>query len=108
MTIDELIQAAYTNAVAHGWHEEPRSFPEILMLLVSEIAEAMEEYRNHKDVGTIYYVDGKPEGIPIEIADLLIRIFDWAGAEGVDLSYAIATKMEYNKFREWRHGNKKI
>jgi len=108
MTIDELIQAAYANAVAHGWHDEPRSFPEILMLLVSEIAEAMEEFRSHRNEQEVYYVDGKPEGIPIEIADLLIRVFDWAGAEGVNLAGAIAIKMEYNKGRSYRHNGKRL
>jgi NTP pyrophosphatase (non-canonical NTP hydrolase) len=108
MTIDELIQEAYANAVAHGWHDEPRSFPEILMLLVSEIAEAMEEFRSHKSVTDIYYVEGKPEGIPIEIADLLIRVFDFCGDTGLPLREALEIKMKYNTGRSYRHNGKKL
>ena len=106
--INELIRDAYANALAHGWHDTERSFPEILMLLVSEIAEAMEEFRNHRGVNEIYFIGDKPEGIPIEVADLLIRVFDWAGAENVDLLAALDIKMRYNRGRTYRHGDKKL
>jgi NTP pyrophosphatase (non-canonical NTP hydrolase) len=109
MTIDELIQQAYTNAVAHGWHDEPRSFFEELMLLVTEIAEAGEEYRSHRGLNEIYYrADGKPEGIPVELADLMIRLGDLAGAHSIDLAHALEIKMDFNRTREWRHGGKRI
>lgn len=109
MTIDELIREAYATALDHGWHAQPRSFPESLLLLVSEIAEATEEYREHRGVNEIYFgTDAKPEGISIELADVIIRICDLCGAEGIDLEYALRIKLAYNKTRPWRHNNKKI
>ena len=49
----------------------------------------------------------KPEGELIELADAVIRIFDYAGAKGWDLEEAIKLKMTYNKTRSHRHGGKK-
>ena len=49
---------------------------------------------------------GKPEGIPIELADAIIRICDTCGQYGIDLDRAIRLKMEYNKTRPYKHGKK--
>ena len=43
---NRLAKEVHENAVAHGWWEEERGLPEVLMLCVSELAEALEEYRN--------------------------------------------------------------
>lgn len=51
--LNELAAAVHENAVAHGWWEQERELPEILMLCVSELAEALEEYRAGKP--NIYY-----------------------------------------------------
>ena len=50
---------------------------------------------------------GKPEGIPIELADVIIRILDYCGYAGIDIEAAIRQKHEYNKSRPYRHGGKK-
>lgn len=42
-----------------------------------------------------------------EIADTLIRVFDWAGRRGIDLNFHVKKKLEYNKTRPYKHGNKK-
>lgn len=49
-------------------------------------------------------VVGKPEGVPMELADVVIRIFDFAGCYGIDLEQAIVQKMAFNSGREYRHG----
>ena len=51
--LNELAAAVHENAVAHGWWEQERELPEILMLCVSELAEALEEYRSGRPM--IYY-----------------------------------------------------
>lgn len=48
----------------------------------------------------------KPEGIPIEAVDIIIRILHWAGRQGVDLDAALQIKAAYNVTRPFRHGNK--
>lgn len=106
--IGALVREIHDNAIKHGWWEEERGLPEILMLCVSELSEALEEYRSGHEPGEIYFGEsGKPEGIPIELADCTIRILDYCGKMGIDIAEAIRIKHEYNKSRPYRHGGKK-
>jgi len=75
---------------------------------VSELSEVCEEYRKHglDPDKFIYEVNGKPEGIAIEYADLLIRVFDTCERYDIPLEKALALKMEFNKHRTFRHGGK--
>lgn len=69
--------------------------PELLMLAVSELSEAMEGDR--KDL-----MDDKlphRKMLEVELADALIRICDLAGACGFDLGGAVAEKMAFNAAR---------
>lgn len=91
-----------------GWLEEKRTFGDLISLMHSELSEALEEYRNGRAYDEIYFVEGKPEGIPIELADTLIRILQFCGTYGVDIDKAFAIKMDYNKGRPHRHGGKVI
>lgn len=50
----------------------------------------------------------KPEGVPIELADAAIRIFDFAKLFEIDLVAAIKLKMRYNEGRPFMHGGKAI
>lgn len=73
-----------------------RNRAELLMLIVSEIAEAMEGERKS-------LMDDKlphRRMAEVELADALIRIFDYAGAFNYDLGNALMEKMEYNAVRE--------
>ena len=65
------------------------------MLIVSEIAEAMEGERKS-------LMDDKLPHRPmaeVELADAVIRIFDYAAGFGYDLGGAYVEKMEYNRTR---------
>lgn len=48
----------------------------------------------------------KPEGVPSEIADIVIRCLDFAGEHGIDLAEVIREKLEYNATRARMHGKK--
>jgi NTP pyrophosphatase (non-canonical NTP hydrolase) len=84
------------------WWKDPvtgeylkRNKGELLMLIVSEIAEAMEGERKT-------LMDDKLPHRPsaeVELADALIRIFDYAGAFGYDLDGAFDEKLRYNATR---------
>lgn len=106
--INELAKEIHENAVEHGWWDEKRGFPEVLALIHSEVSEALEEYRNGRGAAEVYAGSGgKPKGIPIELADVIIRILDYCGYAGIDIEAAIRQKHEYNKSRPYRHGGKK-
>lgn len=118
-TINQLVQEAHQNAVSKGWWDEERSFGEVIALIHSEASEALEDYRNgslpteewyqHKAYGarsTQLTHEDKPCGIPSELADIVIRVFDACGRYGIDLEKAINEKMAYNATRPQRHGGK--
>jgi hypothetical protein len=87
-----------------------------LMLIVSEAVEAHDEIRNGHAAHETYYptqaadpgtngpVQHKPEGVPSEIADIVIRCFDFAYTEGFSLADIIEEKLAYNQGRERLHG----
>lgn len=66
-----------------------------LMLIVSEVAEAMEGHRKDKMDPHLPH----RKNVEVELADAVIRIADLAGALGLDLGGAIAEKMAYNAVR---------
>lgn len=72
-----------------------RNVGELLMLCVSELAEALEGDRKN-------LMDDKlphRKMFDVELADCLIRIFDLAGGMGIDLTVVFAEKMNYNAQR---------
>jgi NTP pyrophosphatase (non-canonical NTP hydrolase) len=95
-TITHLCEEAYQTAKSKGWHDEKRETGTLLMLIVGEVAEAMEADRRH---------EGK-DRVTEELADVIIRIFDFCGEKGLDLETAILEKMEFNKTRDYKHGGK--
>ena len=148
ITIDDMAKRVHKTAVEHGWWKlkvesmkpssdvnifdktadpESRSVAEQLMLMVTELGEAMEEYRQH-DVHAIYWVNEqgekmlyhskdealtgamkgvKPEGYFVELADTVIRIMDSMEANQESLEFFLTMKDAYNKTRPYRHGGKK-
>lgn len=82
--LNEFAKEIYRNAVNHGWWEEERPWAEIVSLIHSELSEALEEYRIDKNLVRIY--GKKPEGIPIELADAVIRILDYCVHECIDIA----------------------
>jgi NTP pyrophosphatase (non-canonical NTP hydrolase) len=105
-----VIQEAYETAKSKGWHDKPgTTFGDRIALIHSEASEALEAFRETGDpCFQVYRADGKPEGVPSELADIVIRVFDLAGAHSIDLATAILEKMEFNKTRPHRHGGKHL
>lgn len=107
MTYNDLTEKVHSNAVKHGFWDEKRSNEHCLMLVITEIAEMVEadrrgkhpfEPESHKDAcmrhdGDIKwdligfgnsFVTHIKDTVEDEMADVAIRLFDLAGALGID------------------------
>ena len=102
MDFRDLINKCHQQSKDAGWWTDlqtgeylDRNKGELLMLIVSEIAEAMEGVR--KNCLDNHLTNRKME--EVELADAIIRILDYAGAHCHDLEGAILEKLEYNANR---------
>jgi hypothetical protein len=61
------------------------------------------------DIAHILVLAGflKPEGIPSELADIVIRVGDATAEYGIDLAQEILLKQAYNSTRPHKHGGKR-
>lgn len=87
-------------AVEKGWWQNSREVPELIALIHSEVSEAFEAHRN-------FIPEGEPNCLSEELADVVIRIWDFCAAYKIDIAGAINKKHEFNKTRSYRHGGKR-
>lgn len=120
-TIRELQELAYKQSADKGFHDdEPTEGKALDMLnaqrialIHSELSEALEELRKGKAANETYYpfvphgaTVLKPEGVPSEMADVVIRVLDFCGANDIDLEAIVTEKLAYNASRAHKHGGK--
>jgi len=123
-SVSKLCQDSHECARDKGWLETPRSSSDIMNLFVSEISEALEDYRANRGIKEIFYevkfkeedgkivkeivsrdnidaaravegkygrgrsfLEAKPCGIPIEIADFVIRLGEYCGTNKLNLEF---------------------
>ncbi len=127
----DLIKKAHATAKEKGFWDTERNVSEMLMLIVSEVAEAQEalrknHYANQEVVDSLAqdleldktdeefllktlvwkgkFEDNIKSTFQDEIADVAIRLFDLCGGMGIDLQKHIELKMKYNSMRGYKHG----
>lgn len=134
MHIEKLVKDSHEMAVKKGfWEDQNRNVPEMLMLIVSELAEALEALRKEHNAPK-FTVDDLYSDLQIdltdeeyvfnvlswkenfeksvkssfedELADVAIRLFDLCGGLKIDLGKHIELKMYYNSTRGHKHGKK--
>ena len=92
---DVITDADYIAEINSGTRLGKALVAEKLVLIHSEVSEAMEGHRK----GLMDDKLSHRPAIEVELADAIIRIGDLAGALGLDLGGAIAEKMAYNAHR---------
>lgn len=125
--MNELAKKIHENAIEHGFYDNKREIGTLLMLCVSELAEALEaDRKDHRATLDSFLekqksrnTDSKtPEELSFqadfeiyvkdtfedEIADAVIRLLDLCAYMNIDIEEHIRLKMKYNQIREYKHG----
>lgn len=97
--------AKHVNETARekGWWDGERNDGECIVLMHSELSEALEALRHGNPPSE------KAAGfsaVEEELADVVIRIMDFAAQRGYDIGGAILGKATYNDGRPHMHGGK--
>lgn len=92
-SINDLAKVCHAIAREKGFWDQERNIGEALMLIVTELAEAMEAYRKQDQ-----------ENFREELADTFIRLLDLCGGLDIDIEEEIARKSAKNKLRPYKHG----
>lgn len=114
MNLSELIARAYTNACKKGWHEEKYRVYHYLMLVVTELSEAVNADRIGKYAQRVMFEknfdtpQSDPEAhwkfcfetfikdsVEDELADAVIRLLDFAGLCKLSIDTTCFTEEQY-------------
>ena len=123
MNLNELRDEAYSIAKANGWHNEEHSDEHWIMLVITEIAEAVQADRKdkHADVASFkeyqtYYGSFLPSeetleirfredfeayiknSVEDELSDVVIRCLDLAGLRSISLCSVVTTDHEFKDY----------
>lgn len=128
--LNELSQQIFANNTQKGFWDggvKAKNIGEVLMLIVTEVAEACEADRKNKHSIKGFNLINNCESIETqnekqyfmqefevcvknsfedELADIVIRVLDVCGAFGIDIEWQIEQKLKYNSLREHKHGKK--
>ena len=119
--INEISKEQHQLAKAKGFYDNPRELGTLLMLIVSELSEALEADRCGRfadmssfesflddDTSDLQKIEAfkmyVKDTLEDEIADTFIRLFDLCGYMGIDIDKHIKHKMWYNSTRPQFHG----
>lgn len=123
--LNELSKQFHERAKVKGFWDKIPETGTLLMLIVSELSEALEADRKgkfanmnqfEKDLSEMTKYDDEKvyrqlaffhnikDSFEDEIADAFIRLFDLCGALDIDIEKHIELKMQYNQTREYKHG----
>ena len=90
MTINELAAYCYERAKANGHYDRAWTFPELMMMVVCELSEAVE-------------ADRRKWPVSVELADALIILLGICQHMNIDIEREVKIKLNYNKGRPYKH-----
>ena len=115
--LNDIASVIHSDNVKKGFYQEKREIGTLLMLITSELAEALEADRkgryariedfnnenskNNFDLAFCVHVKNSFED---EIADTIIRCLDLVGYLKIDIDFHISQKLKYNRTRTHKHG----
>lgn len=124
-SLNQLRDEIHANAKEKGFYDNPREVGTLLMLVVTEVAEALEADRTGDFCDFSKYEECKKEmdvGIRTseeiekyafekyikntfedELADVIIRTLDICGYLNIDIERSVLAKIKYNKTRDKLH-----
>ena len=116
--LNKSAQIIFQNNKAKGFWDNERNVGELLMLVTSELGEAMEAHRKGRfaefeQAETNVRLGGEwdanfkshiKDTFEDEIADAVIRLLDLSAGLGIDLEKHINAKVRYNETRPQLHG----
>lgn len=125
--LNKLSKEIYEENKLRGFDVAKENVGQTLMLIVSELAEALESDRENRYADIDLFERELSVGSDIipfnerfknsfnshikdtfedELIDAMIRLLDLCGAKNIDIDQHMKLKREYNKTREHKHGKK--
>lgn len=121
--LNKLAKEIYEGNKLRGFDVKNENIGQTLMLIVSEVAEALEADRKGRKANVkcfeavedrwerpsndaFSFQSNIKDTFEDEIADTIIRVLDLCGGLGIDIEKHIELKLKYNATREFKHGKK--
>lgn len=101
LSITQYCYNTYLDNWQKGFWKEA-NLPTKLALIHGEVSEALEALRLPEPVMDKHLPDYT--NFAVELADIVIRVFDLAGQQSIPLGKIIDDKLAFNKTREHKHG----
>ena len=120
--VKEWVERAYNNSVKHGWHEEKKPTAHWVMMISTEVTEAVQADRNGRYMNALdksgldcviandnhgglfekFYSEHIEGTVESELADICIRLFDLMGLKNVKCRTEYTTDEENVELCETR------
>lgn len=112
MDLNEWRDRAYRNALWHGFHKNPTTLDTYMMLIITELSEAVEADRKNRHADNEGFKSDSlnrcksfdnsfrnniKDTVEDELADTFIRLLDFAGAENLNLSKVHIYQFDVNE-----------
>ena len=117
--LNEICSEIHAANVAKGFYVQEPIIDRSLMLIIGEVSEAHEALRKDLFASLEKFNDPAMDNFfktnfeqnikntfEDEIADTIIRLFDFCGFHGIDIETFIELKLKYNETRPYKHGKK--